>query len=288
MSQELVTNPVFFMTSPPINFEAWSDVSVKQKLNMNSQHIILLLLLAQTLHALKPSEAADVEDARNPTGLALPQTQDRIVKPNSTNSRNWCADFDWKGNEIKVVEDCDVLKDEIQVELFRLTNKSECITFADLSIQGKWMETWYNEKGGKNRIVHFENTFKEMRSNTTRSSSRVEVAFRLNIVTQDFEWNDFTTKFFLDTQNCATKDAAVKSTEIVGSAIGVGAAIIGLILIAAITAVGYRLKKKRGQEDISKTDENVVYGTYSRGWEGEGDYGDGDTVYVTDTNDFYG
>merc|ERR1712037_35173 len=239
--------------------------SVKQKLNMNSQHIILLLLLAQILHALNPSEAADVEDARNPTGLALPQTQDRIVKPNSTISRNWCADFDWKGNKIKVVEDCDVLKDEIQVELFRLTNKSECITYADLSIQGKWMETWYNVKGGKNRIVHFENTFKEMRSNTTSSSSnsnsRVEVAFRLNIVTQDFEWNDFTTKFFLDTQNCATKDAASKSTEIVGSAIGVGAAIVGLILIAAITAVGYRLKKKRGQEDVSKTDENVVYGT---------------------------
>ena len=224
--------------------------------------------------------------------MALPQTQDRIVKRSSSSKINWCEDFDWKGNETKVVDNCEILKDEIQVKLFRLTNKSECITFADLSIQGKWMETWYNEKGGKNRIVHFENTFKEMRSNTSSSSSnsnsRVEVAFRLNIVTQDFEWNDFTTKFFLDTQNCPTKDAASKSTEIVGSTIGVGAAIIGLILIAAITAVGYRLKKKRGQEDISKTDENVVYGTYSRGWEGEGDYGDGDTVYVTDTNDFYG
>ena len=274
------------MTSPPINFEAWSDVSVKQKLNMNSQHIILLLLLAQTLHALKPSEAADVEDARNPTGLALPQTQDRIVKPNSTNSRNWCADFDWKGNEIKVVEDCDVLKDEIQVKLFRLTNKSECITYADLSIQGKWMETWYNVKGGKNKIVHFENRLKEKHSNT--SSSRVQVVFRVTLLQNDFVMDHFTTQFFLDTQNCPTKDAASKSTEIVGSTIGVGAAIIGLILIAAITAVGYRLKKKRGQEDVSKPDENEVYGTYSRGWEGEGDYGDGDKVYVTDTNDFYG
>ena len=79
------------------------------------------------------------------------------------------------------------------------------------------------------------------------------------------------------------------------SGIGIGAAIAILIssaiviLIVAITAaVGCRLKSIRNQENISKTDENVDYGMYSRGWEGEGDYGDGDKVYVTDTNDYYG
>ena len=35
------------------------------------------------------------------------------------------------------------------------------------------------------------------------------------------------------------------------------------------------------------TDENHTYGTYSRGWEEDGVYGDGDKVYVTDTNDYY-
>ena len=31
-----------------------------------------------------------------------------------------------------------------------------------------------------------------------------------------------------------------------------------------------------------------VYGTYSRGEGGEGEYGDGDRVYVQDSNDYYG
>ena len=33
--------------------------------------------------------------------------------------------------------------------------------------------------------------------------------------------------------------------------------------------------------------ENDMYGSYSRGWSDEGEYGDGDKVYVTDTNDYY-
>ena len=36
-----------------------------------------------------------------------------------------------------------------------------------------------------------------------------------------------------------------------------------------------------------ETNENPIYGTYSRGLDGEGDYRDGDTVYATDTNDYY-
>ena len=39
-----------------------------------------------------------------------------------------------------------------------------------------------------------------------------------------------------------------------------------------------------------KEDVNDLYGTYARGWDddgGEGEYGDGDKVYVTDTNDYY-
>ena len=64
---------------------------------------------------------------------------------------------------------------------------------------------------------------------------------------------------------------------------------MGLLLIVAL---GCCLKKKRDQEKNAKptptdTDENPIYGTYSRGLDGEGDYGDGDKVYVTDTNDYY-
>ena len=36
------------------------------------------------------------------------------------------------------------------------------------------------------------------------------------------------------------------------------------------------------------TDRNSVYGTYSRGWEDDGEYGDGDVVELTDNNPVYG
>ena len=39
---------------------------------------------------------------------------------------------------------------------------------------------------------------------------------------------------------------------------------------------------------LEKRDVNDIYGTYARGWDGEGDYGDGDKVYVSDSNTYYG
>ena len=36
------------------------------------------------------------------------------------------------------------------------------------------------------------------------------------------------------------------------------------------------------------TDSNPVYGTYSRGWEEDRVYGDGDVVEMTDNNPVYG
>ena len=38
---------------------------------------------------------------------------------------------------------------------------------------------------------------------------------------------------------------------------------------------------------MEKRDVNDVYGTYARGWDGEGEYGDGDKVYVSDNNENY-
>ena len=40
-------------------------------------------------------------------------------------------------------------------------------------------------------------------------------------------------------------------------------------------------------QDLEKEDINDTYGTYSRGWDGEGEYGDGDKVYATDSNTYY-
>lgn len=40
-------------------------------------------------------------------------------------------------------------------------------------------------------------------------------------------------------------------------------------------------------KDLEKRDVNDIYRTYARGWDGEGEYGDGDKVYVSNVNPEY-
>ena len=74
------------------------------------------------------------------------------------------------------------------------------------------------------------------------------------------------------------------SLEIIAG--GVSAAV--LVLVPAVVGIVFWMKR-RGNPSTTKesSEENHMYGTYSRGWDGEGDYGDGDNVYVTDTNSEY-
>ena len=71
--------------------------------------------------------------------------------------------------------------------------------------------------------------------------------------------------------------------------IPIGGTVAALLFIGGAVAVGCLCKTKRAKRSnsVHRTDENHIYGTYSRGWDGEGDYGEGDQVYVTDTNDYY-
>ena len=62
------------------------------------------------------------------------------------------------------------------------------------------------------------------------------------------------------------------------------AAVTFLASIPALVIIICWVKKKcrKGpRKEKENTDENHTYGTYSRGW-----YGDGDNVYVTDTTDY--
>ena len=115
---------------------------------------------------------------------------------------------------------------------------------------------------------------------------------------------DFVSQFKLDPTNC-TKDGGnrrlldetttnkrdVSISQDPATLIFVG--IASTFLVAILVVVGIICwKKKKIDKSVpssknTKTDENHIYGTYSRGWDGEGYYGDGDKVYVTDTNDYY-
>ena len=61
-----------------------------------------------------------------------------------------------------------------------------------------------------------------------------------------------------------------------------------IFVVVLLVFRAWRKKLSGGKRtEIKKTDENPTYGTYSRGCEEDGVYGDGDRVYVTDTNDYY-
>ena len=83
--------------------------------------------------------------------------------------------------------------------------------------------------------------------------------------------------------NCleSKEDQTVSTTTILVSAISAG-----LVFAIISLTIGILCYKRRNE--IVKTDYNDIYGTYARGWDGEGDYGDGDQMEMKDYNPVYG
>ena len=65
-----------------------------------------------------------------------------------------------------------------------------------------------------------------------------------------------------------------------------------VLLIVVILAIVMWKKRSFEKAEARRMEENKdlnpVYGTYSRGGDGEGDYGDGDVVEMSDRNSMYG
>ena len=58
---------------------------------------------------------------------------------------------------MKVLEDCDLLKDQIPVNISRVAEGTQCIEWLDLQIGGDNMERKYNTDGKQLSDVTFEN-----------------------------------------------------------------------------------------------------------------------------------
>ena len=67
-----------------------------------------------------------------------------------------------------------------------------------------------------------------------------------------------------------------------------GSGILFILLSVAFSVCVYKRKARDSRGEAWSTDENHTYGTYARGWDGEGDYGDGDVTEAVDNNDLYG
>ena len=70
--------------------------------------------------------------------------------------------------------------------------------------------------------------------------------------------------------------------------LGVGGFFVVLIIVVALVLWRKNTTQKQKKAATYKVDENLVYGTYSRGSMEDGEYGDGDVVEVVDANDYYG
>ena len=83
------------------------------------------------------------------------------------------------------------------------------------------------------------------------------------------------------------KEENLMQSVIIPSAAG-GGSLLVVIIVSVFAIVLIRKRKKKTPRENYETDENHTYGTYSRGWDGEGDHDDGDVVEVVDNNDYYG
>ena len=85
-----------------------------------------------------------------------------------------------------------------------------------------------------------------------------------------------------DPEKCL--ESKEENSIILGSAVASGLVLIILGIVC--------YKRRANAQGVAKvnldTDRNPVYGTYSKGWEDDGEYGDGDVVELTDNNPMYG
>ena len=114
--------------------------------------------------------------------------------------------------------------------------------------------------------------------------------------------SNFQITFNIDSSNCSglveVTNEDEEKTEKPGNQVGDEAdnsnlmiviSVLGFALLVVIVILIIVCLKKRCcmRKPPMKHDVNDTYGTYARGWDSEGEYGDGDKVYVTDTNDYY-
>ena len=233
---------------------------------------------------------------------------------------NDCAhqNIAWTGYDVKAIDNCDILKDQVTVHLDQLTTKRNCLTQVvveltgpqKLGIQGYGKVDLGTPATGNQRTTTFINPLaQEYRCSSTSvslttwvfSSGRpraYSTSFSLYpwTCTKESDGIDFkehcsdvnpTTTSKDDPTDGGVPGVNDETTPILlGAGIGGGLLVLLLIIVVAMALWKKRTTQKI-KNDIVHTDENHVYGTYSRGSLEDGEYGDGDVVEIIDTNLYY-
>ena len=225
----------------------------------------------------------------------------------------YCANesIAWTGNEVKAIDDCDILKDEVIVHFDRLAERRNCLKHVKVQ-----MEFFPDQKrtvsmgrpiSGNEKTAKFINPL----SKEERCKS-ISIYFSTWVFSGAGQNTKYWTSFPLKGRAC-TKDHEEYCSDKVSTTfkpsttiknnivpennegpilliagLGVGGLFVVLIIVVALVLWRKNTTQKQKKAATYKVDENLVYGTYSRGSMEDGEYGDGDVVEVVDANDYYG
>ena len=176
---------------------------------------------------------------------------------------SWCkSQFKWNYDQkgVKLLDHCDILKDQFTLNIGIITDKTECINRIYLNIGGTNMKTW---TGNASDEVTFENKLAVRKRQvwvtlTARNNKRPDIYFR--------------SEFRLDSRNCTEdvnvltdgeneENTAPGTLVIVVSSTACGT----LLLVALIILIIVCVKKRWCRKPVVKQDVNDTYGTYARG-----------------------
>ena len=121
----------------------------------------------------------------------------------------WCKEnFKWKRTTVKLVEDCDILKDQIPVYISRVTEQTECIEWLDLMFRGEAMPRTRTNDGKRKSVVTFENSLQDRELYTQLTRVKVFVSAKVSWLRKYFS-----TEFTVDASGCPKDDKNIKNKE---------------------------------------------------------------------------
>ena len=212
---------------------------------------------------------------------------------------------------MEFMDHCDLMKEEMKVHLDRLTARVDCLANVTLVLGNDTTKEFELDTSGKFKTVTLINPLQpNMKCKPVGVSLKTQVSFEELITnfTMDPEkcpeWKKATEpevnfekwcsdKIRSDKVNVATEADLVtphRPTEpnmMIVPLVFISGVLITLILALAVIGIRKKATRKEREDKIFHTEENDMYGTYSRGWEEDGEYGDGDVVEIVDRNGYY-
>merc|ERR1711971_737897 len=194
---------------------------------------------------------------------------------------NFCApqNIAWTGNDVKVIDDCDILKKKVTVHLDRLTTRRPCLQSVVVEMTNSEVRSKKhlgNPAPGNQRTISFENPLARENRCLSTSVSLTAKVYSTGQPQEYFTTFDVFPQFCTGVYEilCSDKESVINnatnipssenvssdfSLQLVAVAIS-GALILALLVPLVLCLVKY--KRRRTFQRKPKVDINDTYGTY--------------------------